>query len=489
MAIPIKFGELLGKISDQGEKFNKLDSPKCRYYAFLSKIEDVSSKNDLAIEDQTWAALFEIVPYEWIESLPEEIWESKSPLPISPASLIETDETKASDFAEALNAKVGEIDEGDWYILEDIEPLEEGSPRPAERVSNGKRIRGKRGRPDGRGRSANISAGGLAPPPDRRRKFAAKLQPDGDLNDTKISNKMGAKVPSAIGVMDVGQASCNLVYDELGNPIFYSDLGVPTPRYRESIPDLANPKLIDPGPCLVNSPFVILSHWDLDHCLMAECSTNKDDICNLIWLVPRQLIGTEGYNIFIRLKQGHGDDHVHVWPAHRNTLVINNRVKIIKCVGRTINTSGLAVAVKIRLPDLSERWALLPGDATFQFIPGVDNIQYDWITASHHGSDHELKRRDIPKPRENSRGRIAFSYGIKANGDHCYHHPSPVAIDKYKEKGWGTTDDKVSATAERGPRSGENPRERGNIMMCYDIRPPDCGTPNCPFHRFKIVLE
>jgi len=485
MAIPINFGELLGKISDQGEKFNKLDSPKCRYYAFLSKIEDVSPK-DMPIEDQTWAALFEIVPYEWIESLPEEIWESKSPLPISPASLIETDETKASDFAEALNANVGEIDEGNWYIIEDIEPLEEGSPRPAERVSNGKRIRGKRSRPDGRGKSANTSAGGLAPPPDRRRKLAAKFLPDGALNYTEISNKMGAQVPSAMGVMDVGQASCNLVYNELGNPIFYSDLGVPTPRYRESIPDFANPKLIEPGPgpCLANFPFVILSHWDLDHCLMAECSTNKNDICNLIWLVPRQQIGTEGYNIFRRLNHG------HVWPADRtNPLVINNRLKIIKCVGRTINTSGLAVAVKIRLSDRSERWALLPGDATFQFIPGVDDIHYDWITASHHGSDHELKLRNIPEPRENSRGRIAYSYGIMANGDHCYHHPSPVAMDKYKEKGWGTTDDKVSATAQKGPRSPEIPRERGNIMMCHNTHPPDCGTPSCPFHHFKVVLE
>lgn len=68
-----------------GEKFNVLDSPKCRYYAFLSKVEDVSPK-DMPIEDQTWTALFEIVPYEWIESLPSEIWDSKSPLPISPAS-------------------------------------------------------------------------------------------------------------------------------------------------------------------------------------------------------------------------------------------------------------------------------------------------------------------------------------------------------------------------------------------------------------------
>lgn len=135
--MPENIGKLFGMISDQGEKFNVLDSPKCRYYAFLSKVEDVSPK-DMPIEDQTWTALFEIVPYEWIESLPSEIWDSKSPLPISPASLIETDETKARDFAQALNIKVGEIDEGEWYILEDIEPLEEGSPKPAERVSNGR---------------------------------------------------------------------------------------------------------------------------------------------------------------------------------------------------------------------------------------------------------------------------------------------------------------------------------------------------------------
>lgn len=481
MAIPSKFGELFGMISDQGEKFNKLDSPKCRYYAFLSKIEDVSPK-DIPIEDQTWAALFEIVPYEWIESLPEDIWESKSPLPISPASLIETDETKASDFAEALNAKVGEIDEGEWYILEDIEPLEEGSSRPAETLSTGKVVKGIRSGGDYKRKGVRTNVKGKPAPVNKRQKLGDKSHTKCRISDSDIIKEMGDQIPHAIGVMDVGQAVCNLVYDSVGNPIFYSDVGYPTHRYHPSVQDN---RLIDPGPCLANNPFVVLSHWDLDHCLMVERSLNTAALCDLLWVVPDQRRGPVGNNVLSRLR------NVHVWPANRiNPLQsTNNRIKILKCNGNTINDSGLAVAVNTG-PDGDERWALLPGDATFQYIQGVADVAYDWITAPHHGSNSKLDTTRIPRPRANNQGRIAYSYGIMPdNVTHCYNHPSQNAIPKYISRGWGTVQNQVSATAESGPRSGENPRERGNIMMCYDIRPPDCGTPNCPFHHFKIVLE
>jgi len=480
MAIPIKFGELLGKISDQGEKFNKLDSPKCRYYAFLSKIEDVSPK-DMPIEDQTWAALFEIVPYEWIESLPEDIWESKWPLPISPASLIETYETKASDFAEALNAKVGEIDEGEWYILEDIEPLEEGSPRPAERVSNGRGISAKRSRVEYESNPVDTGVKGEPVTGENEERLKKKLQSEGLFFEERVLDKMRDQIPHAVGVMDVGQAACNLVYDRGGNPIFYSDAGLPTHRYQ---PSVQNNGLINPGPCLVNNPFVVLSHWDLDHCLMVEYSLNTAELSNLLWVVPHQRIGAAGNNVLSRLQ------NVHVWPANRiNPLQsTNNRIKIIKCNGDTMNDSGLAVAVNTG-PDGDERWALLPGDATFQFIRGVADVAYDWITAPHHGSNSKLDTNRIPRPRANNPGRIAYSYGIMTdNVTHCYNHPSQNAIPKYISRGWGTVQNQASATAESGPRSGENPRVRGNIMMCNNIAPAACGRPNCPFHNFKVFL-
>lgn len=465
--------------SNQGEKFNKLDSPKCRYYAFLSKIEDVSPK-DMLIEDQTWAALFEIVPYEWIESLPEKIWESKSPLPISPASLIETDETKATDFAEALNTEVDKIDEGDWYILKDINPLEEGSPRPAETLSTGKVVKGIRSGGDYKRKGVPTNVKGGPAPVNKRQKLGDKSHPQGRFSDLDIKNKMGDQIPHAVGVMDVGQAACNLVYDRVGNPIFYSDAGYPTHRYQ---PSVQNNGLINPGPCLVNNPFVVLSHWDLDHCLMVEHSLNTAELSNLLWVVPDQRIGAVGNNIFRRLQ------NVHVWPANRiNLQSTNNRIKILKCNGNTMNDSGLAVAVNTG-PDGDERWALLPGDATFQFIRGVAEVEYDWITAPHHGSNSRLDTNRIPRPRANNQGRIAYSYGIMTDNvtvTHCYNHPSQNAIQKYISRGWGTVQNQVSATAESGPRSGTV--DWGNIMMCNNIAPAACGRPNCPFHNFKVFL-
>jgi len=478
--MPENIGKLFGMISDQGEKFNVLDSPKCRYYAFLSKVEDVSPK-DMPIEDQTWTALFEIVPYEWIESLPSEIWDSKSPLPISPASLIETDETKARDFAQALNSKVGEIDEGEWYILEDIEPLEEGSPKPAERVSNGGGISAKRSRVEYEGNPVDTGVKGEPVTGENEELLEKKFLSEGSFFENKILDKMGAQIPHAIGVMDVGQAACNLVYDIDGNPIFYSDVGLPTRRYQ---PSVQNYGLINPGPCLVNNPFVVLSHWDLDHCLMVEYSLNTATLCDLFWVVPRQRIGAAGNNVLSRLQ------NVHVWPANRiNPLQsTNNRIKIIKCNGNTMNDSGLAVAVNTG-QDGDERWVLLPGDATFQFIRGVDDVAYDWITAPHHGSNSKLDTNRIPRPRANNLGRIAYSYGIMPdNVTHCYNHPSQNAIQKYTSKGWGPVQNQVSATAESGPRSGENPRVRGNIMMCNNTTPAACGRQNCPFHNFKVYL-
>ncbi|NDY73027.1 hypothetical protein DO021_16555 [Desulfobacter hydrogenophilus] len=468
-SIPDKLFSSFQSIAALGKKYDNEDSPTEQYYGFLTKIEDVSYQAQ-------WSVQFELVPKEWMDVAVLGLKSTvRSQPPASPATLLVFEDASPDDIAKNLSRDVDDIKEGDWYMIT------LGKGNPALRL----RLRKSSSSP------YKTKACGKFLGIKKSRKLSRRFRARGKISVKAIMNMLAHMQCDEIGVMDVGAGGCNLVYNDNGVPQFYVDVGLPMFANFNSMPP-ANPVtgfvgICNPGPCLANNPPVILTHWHWDHYTMAHFSNNAAALRNRHWVVPNQAFGGFANNVF----SGIAPMNRHVMPGPLPG-VLGGNVHVIQCVALApavgFNNTGLAVVVNV--DNINNRRALLPGDAAFQCIPGVGAIAgLRWITATHHGSDTNIIAAQIPAAPNAIIGKIAYSYGIRPNGVHCYGHPRAAAINAYHARGWGprgALDE--PATAENRPNSGENPRQRGNILMCNNVIPPPCGVANCPFHVFPKTL-
>lgn len=84
-----------------------------------------------------------------------------------------------------------------------------------------------------------------------------------------------------IGVIDVGQGNCNVLFDNRGHASVYYDFGkrkngVDPPRGVATV-------------CMCHNPLIIISHWDFDHFLL--CRHNPKSY-RLQWIAPQQHMGS-----------------------------------------------------------------------------------------------------------------------------------------------------------------------------------------------------
>jgi hypothetical protein len=480
--VPSNVKQAFDVVARKGGTYDKEDSPTDRYYAFLFDVENaVNPKSGTKM----WSVQFEMVPFEWMEAAVLSQQEStRSPPPSGPATLLAFDDAAPDDIAKALSTPVDEIVSGDWYVI----TLGRGG------------LAAQRARPVAVPSVQRVRAKGFKVAPRRMQKLNGRFRPVSRFSyNALVAILKALMAPREIGVMDVGQASCNLIYDALGSPQFYVDVGMPMFFNFASRPPangLGNIEIVMPGPCLQNNPTVIITHFHFDHYGMAWTSANAGALMDRNWLIPNQVVGPVAW-LVINAVNASPNGQAHVFPVALAGLV-GGYVNVIQCAPAlgmapgNLNNTGLAVVV--RLNDLVQTHCLLPGDAAFQAIPGVAAIAgLRWMTASHHGSDTDLipaiGPSPIPAPDIVNQGRIAYSYGINGGppfGFHCYGHPDPPAVAAYIGIGWGTAPAFVDCTAETGPNS--NVAGRGNILMCNNVIPPACGVPNCPFHVFPKLL-
>ena len=480
--LPAELVTSFKNVSDQGNKYDTEDSPSDQYYGFLAEIEQFE---DEKTKDTLASVQFELVPLEWMESSVLNLKDTlQSQPPTSPATFFVFDDAPLDTIANSLSTTVDNLSEGQWFIIT---------------LGRGK-VSGSRASPSRPFRSRKTKAFGRVPPSGSLIKLSRRFRPRGRFDNQRIKKILGDLLCQEVGVMDVGQASCNLVYSNAGVPQLYIDVGLPMFPNFASLPPVdpvtGNVLVLNPGPCLLNNPPGILTHWHWDHYTMGNFSTNHAAVCNRDWIVPNQPFGGAGNNFWNAVPIGNR----HVMPAALPAAIAGN-VNIIQCVAGPgippagFNNSGLAVVVTV--DTVNNRRVLFPGDAAFQSIPGLAGIaNLRWMPASHHGSDTNLiplppALPPIPPPNVANQGRLAYSYGITAivpvvpgpPANHCYNHPNPPAVAAYIAAGWGAVGN-VASTAETGPNS--NLPGRGNIMMCNNNLPPV--HPNCPFHAFPKIL-
>ena len=278
-------------------------------------------------------------------------------------------------------------------------------------------------------------------------------------------------VISSVGVMDVGAAGCNVLFDQNNQPVAYYDLGSPLGFNLNSIPNtlrFTNPAYI--GPILQNTAGnleVVLSHWDWDHWRLADIA----NITTLPWTYRVAPVGWAVNNFFNLLTNPiqYGGAPITAFANYT----------IYQCVpppganpGVLINNSGLAMSVTTLLPfaDPTHHDILMTADANVSTLPfaagAVPNLT--GLSAVHHGSNANGATAVLPTQvaAYAGQGRIAYSYGVRPNGTHCYGFPVPAAIANYVAAGWGAPGNHMSTAKGIGLNAPYPPGSiRGNISM------------------------
>lgn len=219
--------------------------------------------------------------------------------------------------------------------------------------------------------------------------------------------------PSHVMVYNVGQGNFNAIVNRRNQPLLYFDVGGGCVAYKNTYP-------VGFSVCDCSNVPVVLSHWDMDHIISAFYHQR---LLQSKWLVPKQ------HNLSIDAKRLanalQSKSNLTVWNNNLSVLDFQS-ISVIRCTGnfKNKNNSGLALLFK----DLAEKSILLPGDASFNHIPGLQGFLISGLVASHHGSKTGYKQIPVC----NTLGMIAYSYG-KGNS---YPHPHPDTIKEYTRKNW-----------------------------------------------------
>jgi hypothetical protein len=283
----------------------------------------------------------------------------------------------------------------------------------------------------------------------------------------------------ALGVMNVGQGGCNLVFNRAMEPTLYYDTGYPLGFFRKTLPANMRADLATfTGPIYNNAAgnlLIILSHWDWDHWrLGAVPAFGGNTLAARDWLYPTQPMSPTAQN-FINYQIAGAKAQV---PAGTPPQVLNygaGTPNAFSCTlykyvppggafgGILINNSGLALRVPVDVAVGAASQFLLTGDGNFGYLPLIARAGLTGIGAVHHGSIAHGASANLPAiPGGLASGYIAYSYGINpTTGNHAYGFPVAGAVANYQGAAW--TAPTETGTAEGAAfNAGANP---GNVRL------------------------
>ncbi len=508
--------QAFGLTGDQGNALLAPLSPSNTYVAYLSRLEPLD-RGDVT-------AMFEMVTLEWASNAANSAQEVIAAAPEGPATMWSIESVASTTLESALGVTAPDLmAEGAWFILtftlvssvlEDpaggelagdltdaLYPyLPNSTTYGTYELTQGQCLLAPEVQPDG---TAQL----VEPAPGTFREFMTLPDQVKDLLRQLLRRfgsfvaallQVGSTPPPpppppppagpgpavvAIGVMDIGSGSCNLLFTKNAagqlEPLVYLDVGRPYNGFKNTAPDNldADPNKAHSGPILQNastSLSVVLTHWDQDHMLLGL----TPGLAALPWLAPTQSYGPGTAALVPALKQvkrlcqGFGSRD---FGSYKLLEVCLNRPakkkKSDKKDPELQNNSGLVMVVPLWFPidELQPHQVLLPGDASIGNIVGLPAGDFTAYTAVHHGARTFKATENLPTPVVTP-GVVAFSYGIrksskpKSNQQHGYNHPTLDAIKANATAGWT----RQVATAETKVVDGAKPEfngKRGNILI------------------------
>ncbi|MYA88719.1 MAG: hypothetical protein F4X97_09765 [Boseongicola sp. SB0662_bin_57] len=361
------------------------ERPPSKTFARIDTVED------LVEEDQI--VLLDAVDNWWFESdegdvpLADRNWPANGQSPLNRAlSTISID-------GHALRDGIGEFEEGDWITLHFGHPDE--AERPADQFLS------LFSDPTPRG---VISIERMD---DAAKTRLEKLAGWGEANDAD-PDEIGRVLDrqrrlDTVAIYDVGQGAATALLAD-GKPALYFDFGGAANGNWRTFPKRVRRF------CFEDDPPIVLSHWDWDHWSSALRDHRALD---QTWVLPLQeTSGSLGlvHAAFLSMLRSRAQQTLW-WP--RSLLAIQFKhmnACLIKAQGRakSRNETGLALVVGGEVYDQCS--VLLPADASFGALKGLDRCSFDHIVVPHHGGRTDLAK--VPKPRSKRAGHAVYSYGV-----------------------------------------------------------------------------
>jgi hypothetical protein len=221
---------------------------------------------------------------------------------------------------------------------------------------------------------------------------------------------------SGVAIYDVGQGSCQALLDKVHHiPLVYIDLGGGVLGNSRTFPKSFR------GMCFSNQPPVVLSHWDWDHWSSAYRFPKALDLDWIAPAVPHKPIQQAfAADLYVR-------GRLHLWQDSWPNQIAVPGMRLERCTGATTNDAGLAVTLNTGYA--RGRNCLLPGDASYRFIPSViASERFSMLCMSHHGG--RLHSKHYPLARRNAAAINSSGAG------NSYGHPLFATLGKHIESGW-----------------------------------------------------
>jgi len=243
------------------------------------------------------------------------------------------------------------------------------------------------------------------------------MQPSQDRGLGAVERLLnGVPKSSGIATYDVGQGSCHAVLDNrFYIPSLYVDFGGGVFYNVRTFPDALR------GFCFSQKPPIILTHWDWDHWSSVRRSPQA---LHMPWIAPPPPDKPIQQTLAAELE---ANGVLYTWDATFPDHARFGNILIEKCTGRTQNDSGLAVTVYPSA--LGRRKCLLPGDASYRYIPSVvANEKFNVVCMTHHGGRLHSDHYPLAK-----RGAVAVN---SAGPRNSYRHPLFATLDAHIAAGW-----------------------------------------------------
>ena len=257
-----------------------------------------------------------------------------------------------------------------------------------------------------------------------------------DIGEDRVKIPRGKHRIMRVVVANVGQGSCNILFDGNDTPIVVFDVG-----YGKGAKNAVLDRITD---LICDSTVIIISHWDLDHfkllfktfyhkvwslakdkviiapsfgCTRGPCTEKTATVARIL-----QEMHQEGFAKFYLIDGPGQVPEPPNWP-------VNLELHLTNGVGQSKNNVG---AITACVKDENGPLLLLPGDASYRYLDNVQTVGLKYLVATHHGATYRISQRSVPQAYGNE-AEILFSYGL----GNKYNHNERTAMNKlYEAKGW-----------------------------------------------------
>lgn len=190
---------------------------------------------------------------------------------------------------------------------------------------------------------------------------------------------------------------------------------------------------------------IVLSHWHLDHCILAKCLT-ANELSHTVWHVPCEGLGPSARGIRSHIVANGG--RVEALADHFDALHLEgnenlrygkidygfkrNQPPAVIRASRHPHHHGMYMIVELE----SGNKLFLSGDCTYAGISGRLKAEgFHYLQASHHGGNYALSPAsrnfgDIPRPAGG--GGLICSCGPYSE----QHHPNQAVLADHGNAGW-----------------------------------------------------